>query len=519
MMNRFRLTAATLVAILIVAFQLQLLPFFSRLFVDNRLFWPIIYYGYWSLVIGLTLVILAIQRSIFHRSLPILVVCALVAGLTLTHPLDSISKNFLVAMILVACTTVLTITSAPMALLMFSASATVLNAVICLLDSLFSHGFTDTLGRAAGLSVNANVAAGGMLLGAASSFWAIPHQMRGPFLLIMGAAIFVTLSKSTLLAAIVICAGVGADLIWTRIKLPGSRPRIRWFRSGVLAFGLAGWIVAALFLNDRFSLAATLSYQGISGAMTAFADARQSITSAVESRVLSQSSIPHSANDNVEPKSKSDDLIREMDRRDDLIKEIGRRAENEGEISSISARGLLMERAFLSYQTGPFFGQGLAAAYALHPHNTFLLFAIAFGHLGWLVPIAFLGLTVYWVRSIQHLPLFLATLTVMATSHDALLTPGLLAPVVFGVAGLNCLQYRANDVFDAFPAIRYVAVATPTVLVLGGASLAVIGSSNVPVVPKLLLFLMFCAIALWSACVWRWLEKLARQREVLPEGP
>jgi hypothetical protein len=519
MVKTLRLTAVTLTAILIVAFQLQLLPFFSSLFVNNRLFWPIIYYGYWSLVIGLTLVILATQRSIFHRSLPILVVCAFAAGLILIHPLDSISRNFLVAMILVACATVLAIASAPMALLMFSASATVLSAVICLLDILFSHGFTDTLGRAAGFSVNANVAAGGMLLGAASSFWAIPHRMRGPFLLIVGAAIFVTLSKSTLLAAIVICAVVGADLVWTLMRSPGSRPRIRWFRSGVLAFGLAGWIVAALFLNDRFSLAATLAYQGIGGALTAFADARQSITSAVESRVLSQSSIPPSANDNVEPKSNSDDLIREMNSRDELIKEIGRRAENEGEINSISARGLLLERAFLSYQTGPFFGQGLAAAYALQPHNTFLLFAIAFGHLGWLVPIAFLGLTACWTRSVQQLPLFLATLTGMAISHDILLTPGLLTPIVIGVAGLNALRYGADEAPCALSTMRYTAVAAPISFALGSASIAGIGLSGVQAPPNLLVFLVFSAITLWSVAVWLWSEKLMRQHQsALPRG-
>ena len=399
-------TAATLGSLLVVAFQLQLLPYFSPLFVHNRPFWPIIYYGFWFVAIGVTLIILASQRSILRRSFPVLAVSAFAAGLTLTHPIDAISKNLVFAMIFVPCATVLGIASAPFALLRFSASVTVLSAVICLLDILFSHGFTDTLGRAAGFSVNANVAAGGMLLGAASSFWAIPHRMRGPFLLIVGAAIFVTLSKSTLLAAIVICAIAGADSVWTLMRSPGSRPRIRWFRSGVLAFGLAGWIVAALFLNDRFSLAATLAYQGIGGALTAFADARQSITSAVESRMLSQSSIPSSANDNVEPKSNSDDLIREMDRRGQLIKEIGRRAENEGEINSISARGLLLERAFLSYQTGPFFGQGLAAAYALHPHNTFLLFAIAFGHLGWLVPIAFLGLTACWTQACSNYRFF-----------------------------------------------------------------------------------------------------------------
>jgi hypothetical protein len=504
-----RLTAAAIGSVFVVAFQLQLLPFFSPLFVADRLFWPIVYYGCWSLAIGLTLAILATQRSIFRRSLPILAVCAFAAGLTLTHPIDTISKNFFVAIIFVACASVLSIASAPLALLRFSASATVLSAVICLLDILFSHGFTNSVGRAAGLSINANVAAAGLLLGAASSYWAVAQRLRGPFLLIVGAAIFVTLSRSTSIAALVISAGIGADLIWTRVKSPEPRSRIRWFRSGVLALGLAGWVVAALFSNDRFSVASNDSFQGIGSALSAFGEARQSIASAVRSKAPSQSAIAP-ANDDPEKKSKSDDLIKEMNRSEDLIAEIGRRAENEGDINSISARGLLLERAFLSYQTAPVFGQGLAAAHALQPHNTFLLFAIAFGYLGWFVPIAFLGLTLYWVRSIQHLPLFLATLTVMATSHDILLTPGLLAPIVLGVAGLNSLRYRADDAPCVLSAVRYTAVTAPIMFALGAASIAGVGLSGVQAPPNLLLFLVFGAISLWSVAIWLSSEELMR---------
>ena len=502
------LTAATLGSVFVIAFQLQLLPFFSPLFVDDRLFWPVIYYGVWSLVTGFTLVILATQRPVLHRSLPVLVVCGFVAGLTLIHPIDSISKNFLVATIFVACATVLAIASAPLALLRFSASATVLSAVICLLDILFAHGFTNSVGRAAGLSINANVAAAELLLGAASSYWVVPQRLRSPFLLIVGAAIFVTLSKSTLLAAIVICAGLGADLIWTRVKASGPRPRIRWVSLGVLALGLAGWVVVALFSNDHFSVAATNSFQGVGSALKAFEEARDSIANAVISRNLSgEAGNPSQSNTtpvnaDVEKKSKSDEMM----------EEIARRAENEGDINSISARGLLMELAFRSYQSGPFLGQGLGAAHAIHPHNTFLLFAVAFGDLGWLVPIAFLGLTICWVRSIQHLSLFLATFTVMTISHDILLTPGLLAPVVFGVSGLTSLRHRISDAPEALSAMRSIAAAPPILFALG-AAYAGIGTSSVAVAPKLLLLLVFGAISLWSIAIWLWYEKPERQPE------
>ena len=97
---------------------------------------------------------------------------------------------------------------------------------------------------------------------------------------------------------------------------------------------------------------------------------------------------------------------------------------------------------FLSYRNGPLLGRGLGAAHALQPHNTFLLFAVAFGDLGWLVPLAFLGLTAYWVRQRAAIAAVLATFTVMMTSHDVLFTPGLLAPIVFGIGGLNAQRHR-----------------------------------------------------------------------------
>lgn len=509
MLNSLRLTAATVGSFLLIAYQLQLLPFFSPLFVDDRRIWPFVYYGWGILAIGLTLVILASQRSILRRSFPVLGVCAFATGLALTHPLDVISKNFIVAMIFVACATVLTIASAPLALLRFSASVTVLSAVICLFDILFSHGFTNSVGRAAGLSINANVAAAGLLLGAAASYWTVPQLLRSPFLLIVGAAIFVTLSKSTGLAAIAICAAIGAELVRIRVRSPGPHPRIRWIRSCAIALGLAGWVVAALFSNDRFSIALTDSFRGMDTALSAFREARESINNAVSRTTPpSKASASHGdtesgppplpnitlANENPEEKSGSEDLIAE----------IGRRAENEGDINSISARGLLMERAFLAYRTGPLLGQGLAAAHALHPHNTFLLFAVAFGDLGWLVPLAFVGLTLYWARGIRQLPLFLATLTVMATSHDILLTPGLLAPIVFGVAGLNALRYRVDDAASALPLLRCTALAAPILFALGSIFISDPGTSVVLAPPKLLLFLVLGAIALWSIGIWRW---------------
>lgn len=522
-----------------------MVPYFAPLFVENRLLWPVIFYGTWALVIGVTLVLLVLRGPVRRQSLPVLAVCASAMLLTFIHPMDGIAKNFLAAVTFVACAGVLAGASAPFALLRFSATATVLSAAICLLDILFSHGFTNTVGRAAGLSINANVAAAGLLLGAAGSFWTVSQRWRGPFVLIVGTAIFVTLSRSTLLASILICSGMAADLLWSRIRSSGPHARIRWLGSGALILVLAGWIALALFSNDRFSVAARSSFLQIGSTQAALTEAHEAIASSLRARTPSPSETiserdsaplsriaprhgvsrpsgpapqstrpappPIATPRPATPPASGDGDERKL-RTEEIIEEITRRAENEGDINSISARGLLMERAWLSYRNGPLFGSGLAAAHALQPHNTFLLFAVAFGDLGWIVPLAFLGLTGYSVRSVQQLPLCLATFTVMMTSHDLPFTFGLLTPFILGVAGLNAQRFRLHDEPDTVPAIPYAAATAPVVFVMGAIATLSVGPSSIAGTPRLLLFLVFCAITLWSAGLWHW------QRELFPSG-
>jgi hypothetical protein len=544
-------TAAALGSLFVVAFQLQMVPFFAPLFVEDRLLWPLVFYGTWAFVIGITLVLLVRQAAVRRQSLPVLVVCAAAMLLTLIHPIDGVAKNFLVAVAFVACVSVLASASAPFALLRFSAAATVLSAVICLLDILFSHGFTNTVGRAAGLSINANVAAAGLLLGGASSFWAVSPRLRGPFVLIVSTAIFVTLSRSTLLAVVLISSGVAADMLWRRIRSPDPHPRIRWLDSGAVILVLAGWVTLALFANDRFSVAARSSFLQIGSTPAAFAEAQEAIANSLHAPTPSPSGTasrrelappptaaplpgglrpsgpaPQSSRPAPQataiprpemPLPSGDERERKL-RTEEVIKEITRRAENEGDINSISARGLLMERAWLSYRHGPHFGRGLAAAHALQPHNTFLLFAVAFGDLGWLVPLAFLGLTAYSVRSVQQLPLCLATFTVLMTSHDLPFTFGLLVPFILGIAGLNAQRYPPRDESDAVPAIRYAAVVTPVVFVIGAISTLSFGPPSIAGAPKLLFFLVSSAIALWSAGIWHWHKDLFPRGDALARG-
>jgi O-Antigen ligase len=511
MVDLLRVTAGALGCLFIVAFQLQLLPFFSRLFVDDRTLWPIIYYGCWAVATATTALLLILQRSILLRTLPLLVVCALSAAVTFIHPIDLVAKNLLVGIIFVACAGVLAVASAPLALLRFSAAATILCAIVCLIDIFFTSGFTNSLGRAAGLSINPNVAGAGLFLGAASSFWAVPHRLRTAFLLITGAAILVTQSRSTLLAAAAVCGVVAADLIWTRFKGSAPRQPLQWISTSLLTLGLIVWIAAAMFTNRFFFVTAKISVSQIATALSGLETAPTE--SATRPNTTAQPGTSTSA-------AKSGPLVRGNVqgnlRSEETIKAIAQQIETEGSANTITARELLMERAFLSYKQGPLMGQGLAVAYELHPHNMFLLFAVAFGPVGWLVPLAFLALTAWWARSIQQLPLFLATFMVMMTSHDVLFTPGLLAPIVFGIAGLNWLRYPLDGAAYSLPALPYAALAAALMFAVG--SIFTAFTTIFTYVPPLLPILVFCAFALWSACIWLWRGKVTLQTDGAARG-
>lgn len=395
-----------------------------------------------------------------RQSLPILFIGFLAIALTFLHPLDWVGKNLIAAMIMLICVTVLTLGSSFLLLLRFSASVTALNAAVCLLDILFADGFTNSVGRAAGLAINSNLAGAELLLGAAATYWAVPKRWLIPFLLLVGAAMFVTLSRSTLLAAAVIGCGTGAASLWQMIRDKGS-PRLSWARSGrivLVSSGLLIWVVTAFFTNDRFLVAASDSFAGLTGAVSAFEEASRPVRAAMQS-VLVQGKTTMEFGAEAERQRALQDALVEAQ-----IRAIGK--EHEGEKNSVADRALVMWRALIVYETGPFFGRGLATAHAIAPHNTFLLFAVAFGHLGWLVPLLLIGLTLYRVRNPIDLPLGLATTAVLMTSHD-ILFPSLIVPVAIGIAGLISKQIAAKVGAHSIVAVRCVAGAALIFFTIG----------------------------------------------------
>ncbi|SHH31530.1 O-Antigen ligase [Bradyrhizobium erythrophlei] len=388
------------------AYQLRVMTYFLPRLVADRHIWPAIYYGFWLIAVCTTLAVLAFRQDILKRTLPVLILCALASALPFVHEIDQITKIFFVAMGFFACAAVLSVLVDPLTVLRISALATVAGAVICLVDVLFASG------RAAGLSIAPNVAAAALLLGSSAAYLSIPARWLGYFLLIVGAALFVTLSKSTLLAACGIFAIVVIGNRLQRLRFP----RFAWRPHTLVALGLVAWIGVALSTNDRFVFATSNAYRVFSNAVPASQAARSTIEKAVTLASADPDVMPTEA----------------------LIAEIGRRSETESDVNSISARWLLMERAWLVFKGEPFSGLGFASAYALEPHNTFLLFMLAFGPIGLLVPLAFLAVIAYPAirfKSISLSALPMAAFAVLMTSHNMLFDPGLLAPLAFGWAG------------------------------------------------------------------------------------
>lgn len=429
--SRFLCVAsAILCAVIISAFQLGALPVFQPLFAADTLYWPVIYYGFWSLTLLVSGFLFITNPKLRRSSLPLLILCFCAAAFTVFHPIESVAKNFIVAMILVGCTVILTLASSVTTVLRFSAYTVAFSSFICLSDVFFSDGFSNTPGRAAGLLGNPNVAAAALFLGAAVTFTVVSSKWRLSFLVLVLAALAATLSRSTALSAILVVLIV-VLIEFLRSGLKRSPPD--WLRQGIsrailvamMAFAV---IYTALLINDRYHIATADAL----GSLNDSAGGLLGKMNAVEIAILGlfRSDTFESALDQ-EPQETPSDAGSTA-----RIKELGAAAVSAGRENSVSARALLFERSMLAYQTGPAFGRGLQEAHSLDPHNTYLLFLVAFGSVGALIPLGFSAFVFYLGWKTRRLPLSLAMSATMLFSHDVLLAPSLLVPIALGIAQL-----------------------------------------------------------------------------------
>lgn len=410
-LNYFSISAsAALVVLFTVSFQLGFLSLFQPVITENIVLWPIFYYGAWLLAV-FSLFASAITNCVLRKKfIAVILLCALAVSFTFLHPFEFISKNFIVSVFFFACATGLAMVSGPMLALRLLAFTVALSAVICLADAFFTDGFTNTIGRAAGLMINPNVAAAALLLGATAAYHAVSPQWRLSFIVLIGTALLATLSRSTALCAILValmapCIHIlrfGMRRIWQSDIWHGAK------RAAFLAIIFLIVIYAALSTNSRFQVAALNAAQGI----------------------ISEKSLNYISN------------LEYF--HDDVIK-LGKMAHSAGKDNSVLARSILLHRSLIAYETGPRLGIGLERAYALQPHNTYLLFMVAFGTAGIIIPLSILASLFYIGWKAQRLSFPLAFSSVMLFTHDAPFSMGLLLPAALWSASILKREPQSLD--------------------------------------------------------------------------
>ncbi|TIT44822.1 MAG: hypothetical protein E5W76_00685 [Mesorhizobium sp.] len=464
-------------AFTVVVYQAWFMPFSLPLFTGRDGYLRLVLYALYGVVLIVSLAVVVTGRDVRKAILPLAIGAAIAVVPIALHPIGIVNRSYLTTLALGGSAITLMLAFAPPIVLRLSASVTALNAIACFLDVLFTHGFTTTVGRAAGLAVNPNVAAAGLLLGGAASYRAVPKEWRPGFLVLVGGALAITLSRSTILAAVATVFLPSTVGIWQYYRA-ARRFRIdtaAWMRALAVAVVLLLVTSVALTTNRYFRAAISQSFAGVLSVNTDLSEAGEAVDTSL-ARAAAPIGHPPQTNDasplSIEPpelaSSRSGPALSEESLPGDVasppkaspsasgaarIQALSERLTGEGKRNSISARALFLERGLLAYRTGGFFGRGLEEAHVFVPHNTFVLFAIAFGHIGWLVPLGFLVFAFSLVRDAEDLPLGVALSGVMLTSHDVLLTPSLFIPVAIGIGSMLAAKTnpsRSREAYSSF---------------------------------------------------------------------
>jgi hypothetical protein len=338
-----------------------------------------------------------------------------------------------------------------------SASTTMLSSLICLAEILFYDGFTNTVGRAAGLSIDPNVAAQGLILGAVATYRMVPKYLVNAYLILVGAAIVATLSRSSILVASLLLAIKLVDVL-VRGRNNTKLDNWSWSHldSAVLMMVLI-WLLTVGAVNSRFIVAANSSFNGILTATDIF----NSTMASARNQLNKLRRIDH-----LDPDDTADGNDRTSDGRfsfesalqSDIRRQAAAAPDN---INSASARAVLFATSLQAVRTGPPLGIGLMQAHRLRPHNTFLLFGVAFGFPGLFVPLGLVLCCFWYARSVDDALIGIALAGTMFFSHDVLIMPGLIIAFTVGLSYLVKDRLKIGNFNHFFiPAISVLATST-----------------------------------------------------------
>lgn len=294
----------------------------------------------------------------------------------------------------------------------YSFAVCLIIAIILNLFEIIHPGvFSNTGGRSAGFYVNPNISALAIILGWIIAFDVIPEKYRSSFSIIIGAAIFSTLSR------------MGVLLYFITLGYHWFR-REKYHSLKPYALNVSLLIFLVMFFSYGYYTDTYFRFCVNSqtfGALRNFIKIDQYPQSKPAIQILAS---VFSRAGNLTPTG-SNKSSAQLDK--DIQKTV---AENYGD-DSLSSRAWLTVNSFNVIKNNPLLGVGMRKAQALQPHNEYLLLAMAYGIWGWIVYPSFCALIA--LKGEREMGILIALVLLIAgiASHNLLVDRTVLLPAAF----------------------------------------------------------------------------------------
>ena len=236
------------------------------------------------------------------------------------------------------------------------------------------HPIITAYGRSAGLYMNPNISALAIPLGLALTIPLIPEKYRISSILLTGGAVLGTLSRGGMIA-FAICLMMIYFQGFVNLKL--NRKEI--LNNSIILLIVLLILVCGYTFNPPFRWSFDHQLVPVSS-LTAFAHLDLSKSMNTMENITDNGNADEQGNNSSSQELQN--IVKEGLDNSDYIKNSGR------------SRIWLLGTALAMYKTNPLWGSGMDKAWALTPHNEYLLLAVAYGAIGWLI-LPLLALTVF----------------------------------------------------------------------------------------------------------------------------
>lgn len=296
------------------------------------------------------------------------------------------------------------------------------SCLLCLVDVLFWGVFSEIPGRGAGLYVNPNLAALAMLLGVLGIVGCLGPYWRLSVLSAFLLGLFATLSRSGFLAA----AFVGLACmpsIYVEVRKNYAIYCRGLILAAVILLAGSSYLTYVYFSGSPFVVKMMAAKNNVVGSVM---EAKREPTSEpVENSAIVNSSEATSGLSGCGSWTVVFRGLKQANTCAWLDPKVIEKHELE---NSVVARILLALRGIAAISDAPWLGSGLDRAFSLRPHNTYLLFGIAYGVVGmFFVPVFGLFIFLRMHGWQQGLPLLVFLFFASCFSHDIFLSRDLVA--------------------------------------------------------------------------------------------